>query len=79
MSQRRSSPSGLFSRAEDKVKLSDDVIEEVLPPLRQSVEPYLMLLNGVRLMSSGVLLNNVQRHYGMNFPSCVPGLVTSPV
>ena len=28
MSQRRSSPCGLFSRAEDKVKLSDDEIEE---------------------------------------------------
>ena len=28
MSQRTSSPCGLFSRAEDKVKLSDDVIEE---------------------------------------------------
>src|SRR5260370_40897858 len=27
MSKRRSSPSGLFGRAEDKVKLSDDVIE----------------------------------------------------
>ena len=47
--------------------------------MRQSAEPYLTLLNGVTLMSIGVLLNNVQRHYGMNFPSCVPGLVTSPV
>ena len=27
MSQRRSSPSGLFSRAEDALKLSDDVIK----------------------------------------------------
>ena len=30
VSQRRSSPCGLFSRAEDKVKPSDDVIEELL-------------------------------------------------
>jgi hypothetical protein len=28
VSQRRSGPYGLFSRAEDKVKLSNDVIEE---------------------------------------------------
>jgi len=30
VSQRRSSPCGLFSRAEDKVKPSDDLMEELL-------------------------------------------------
>mgnify|MGYP003694581803 CR=1 FL=1 len=40
MSQRRSSPCGLFSRAEDKLKLSDDVINEALPITRQCVELY---------------------------------------
>jgi hypothetical protein len=33
--QRRFSPCGLFSRAEDKVKLSDDEIEELLLDPRQ--------------------------------------------
>jgi hypothetical protein len=31
VSQQTSSPCGLFSRAEDKLKLSDDVIEEAFP------------------------------------------------
>jgi hypothetical protein len=35
VSQRRSGPRGLFSRAEDKVKLSDDEIEEALLDPRQ--------------------------------------------
>jgi hypothetical protein len=37
VSQRRFSPCGLFSRAEDKSKLSDDVIEEALRDARQQV------------------------------------------
>ena len=43
MSQRRFSPYGLFSRAEDKVKLSDDVIERLLDSRRKSVEVYFTL------------------------------------
>ena len=35
MSQKRSGPRGLFSRAEDKLKLSDDEIED---PFRWSVQ-----------------------------------------
>ena len=36
-----------FSRAEDKVKLSDDVIEELLPSSRQSVELYVRPLASI--------------------------------
>jgi hypothetical protein len=40
MSQRGSGPCGLFSRAEEEMKLSDDVTEEVLLDPRQFVELY---------------------------------------
>ena len=40
MSQRRSGPCGLFSRAEDKVKLSDDVIEEAFTRSATVVDLY---------------------------------------
>jgi hypothetical protein len=40
VSQRRFSPCGLFSRAEDKVKLSDDEIEEAFTSLAIFVELY---------------------------------------
>jgi hypothetical protein len=40
VSQRTSSPCGLFSRAEDKLKLSDDVIEEAFRTWRQFVHLY---------------------------------------
>jgi len=40
VSQRRSSPCGLFSRAEDKLKLSDDEIEEAFTRSATVVERY---------------------------------------
>jgi hypothetical protein len=40
VSQRRFSPCGLFSRAEDKVKLSDDEIEEAFTSSATVVELY---------------------------------------
>ena len=40
VSQRRSGPRGLFSRAEDKVKLSDDVIEDACSRSATIVERY---------------------------------------
>jgi hypothetical protein len=40
LSQRRSGPCGLFSRAEDTVKLSDDVIERVFTHTAKFVELY---------------------------------------
>ena len=41
MSQRRSGPCGLFSRAEDKMKLSDDVIEEACYLIRDSLSSFI--------------------------------------
>jgi hypothetical protein len=40
VSQRRSGPRGLFSRAEDKVKLSDDEIEQAFTRCATFVERY---------------------------------------
>ena len=44
MSQRISSPGGLFSRAEDKVKLSDDEIEDNVISTRDSRLLYLSIM-----------------------------------
>ena len=59
MSQRRSSPCGLFSRAEDKLKLSDDVIEEAITHIRDSLSSFIS-----RAPQSPVVLVNCQLWVG---------------